>query len=38
MAGDDHINPAGVKGICELGNAAICNAIFHATGQRRRCG
>lgn len=35
---DDHINPAGVKGIGELGNvgtnAAICNAIFHATGQR----
>ena len=38
---DDHINPAGVKGIGELGNvgtnAAICNAIFHATGQRL-CG
>jgi xanthine dehydrogenase YagR molybdenum-binding subunit len=37
---DDHINPAGVKGIGELGNvgtnAAICNAIFHATGQRLR--
>jgi xanthine dehydrogenase YagR molybdenum-binding subunit len=37
---DDHINPAGVKGIGELGNvgtnAAICNAIFHATGQRIR--
>jgi xanthine dehydrogenase YagR molybdenum-binding subunit len=36
----DHINPAGVKGIGELGNvganAAICNAIFHATGQRLR--
>jgi xanthine dehydrogenase YagR molybdenum-binding subunit len=35
---DDHINPAGVKGIGELGivgtNAAVCNAIFHATGQR----
>ena len=37
---DDDINPAGVKGIGELGNvgtnAAICNAIFHATGQRLR--
>ena len=37
---DDHINPAGVKGIGELGNvgtnAAVCNAIFHATGQRLR--
>lgn len=37
---DDQINPAGVKGIGELGNvgtnAAICNAIFHATGQRIR--
>jgi xanthine dehydrogenase YagR molybdenum-binding subunit len=37
---DDHINPAGVKGIGELANvgtnAAICNAIFHATGQRIR--
>lgn len=37
---DDEINPAGVKGVGELGNvgtnAAICNAIFHATGQRLR--
>lgn len=37
---DDHINPAGVKGLGELGNvgtnAAICNAIYHATGQRLR--
>lgn len=37
---DDRVNPAGVKGIGELGNvgtnAAICNAIFHATGQRLR--
>jgi xanthine dehydrogenase YagR molybdenum-binding subunit len=37
---DDHINPAGVKGIGELANvgtnAAICNAIYHATGQRIR--
>jgi len=37
---DDQINPAGVKGLGELANvgtnAAICNAIFHATGQRIR--
>lgn len=37
---DDHINPAGVKGLGELGNvgtnAAVCNALFHATGQRIR--
>ena len=37
---DDHINPAGVKGLGELANvgtnAAICNAIHHATGQRIR--
>ncbi len=37
---DDFINPAGVKGLGELGNvgtnAAVCNAIFHATGQRLR--
>jgi xanthine dehydrogenase YagR molybdenum-binding subunit len=37
---DDRINPAGVKGIGELANvgtnAAVCNAIFHATGQRIR--
>jgi xanthine dehydrogenase YagR molybdenum-binding subunit len=37
---DDHINPAGVKGLGELGNvgtnAAVCNAIFHATGRRLR--
>lgn len=37
---DDHINPAGAKGLGELANvgtnAAICNAIHHATGQRIR--
>jgi xanthine dehydrogenase YagR molybdenum-binding subunit len=37
---DDQINPAGVKGIGELANvgtnAAVCNAVFHATGQRIR--
>ena len=37
---DDHINPAGIKGLGELANvgtnAAICNAVYHATGQRIR--
>lgn len=37
---DDHINPAGAKGLGELANvgtnAAICNAIYHATGLRIR--
>ncbi len=37
---DDHINPAGAKGLGELANvgtnAAVCNAIYHATGQRIR--
>jgi len=37
---DDQVNPAGVKGLGELANvgtnAAICNAIYHATGQRLR--
>jgi xanthine dehydrogenase YagR molybdenum-binding subunit len=37
---DDHINPAGVKGLGELANvgtnAAVCNAVYHATGQRIR--
>jgi xanthine dehydrogenase YagR molybdenum-binding subunit len=37
---DPHINPAGVKGIGEVGitgcAAAIANAVFHATGARVR--
>jgi xanthine dehydrogenase YagR molybdenum-binding subunit len=37
---DDKVNPAGVKGIGELGNvgtaAAIANAVYHATGKRVR--
>jgi xanthine dehydrogenase YagR molybdenum-binding subunit len=37
---DDQINPAGVKGLGELANvgtnAAVCNAIFNAIGQRIR--
>jgi xanthine dehydrogenase YagR molybdenum-binding subunit len=37
---DSEVNPAGVKGIGELGNvgtnAAIANAIYHATGKRIR--
>jgi xanthine dehydrogenase YagR molybdenum-binding subunit len=37
---DPTINPAGVKGLGELGNvgtaAAISNAVFHATGKRIR--
>jgi len=37
---DDKVNPAGVKGIGELGNvgtaAAVTNAVFHATGTRIR--
>lgn len=37
---DAHVNPAGVKGIGELGNvgtaAAIANAVYNATGMRVR--
>jgi len=37
---DREVNPAGVKGLGELGNvgtnAAIANAVFHATGRRIR--
>jgi xanthine dehydrogenase YagR molybdenum-binding subunit len=37
---DDEVNPAGVKGIGELGNvgtaAAVANAVYHATGIRVR--
>ncbi len=37
---DDYVNPAGVKGLGELGNvgtaAAIADAVYHATGRRLR--
>ena len=37
---DDKVNPLGVKGIGEVGivgmNAAVANAVFHATGKRVR--
>jgi xanthine dehydrogenase YagR molybdenum-binding subunit len=37
---DDKVNPLGVKGIGEIGivgmNAAVANAVFHATGKRVR--
>jgi xanthine dehydrogenase YagR molybdenum-binding subunit len=37
---DNEVNPAGVKGLGELGNvgtnAAVANAIYHATGKRIR--
>jgi xanthine dehydrogenase YagR molybdenum-binding subunit len=37
---DDKVNPAGIKGIGEVGivgmNAAVANAVFHATGIRVR--
>ena len=41
LAEDDRlVNPLGIKGLGELGNvglnAAVANAIFHATGIRRR--
>ncbi len=37
---DTEVNPAGIKGLGELGNvgtaAAVSNAVFHATGKRVR--
>jgi xanthine dehydrogenase YagR molybdenum-binding subunit len=37
---DDRVNPLGIKGIGEIGivgmNAAVANAVFHATGTRVR--
>ncbi|GAC1310978.1 MAG: hypothetical protein NVSMB10_18940 [Steroidobacteraceae bacterium] len=37
---DDRVNPLGVKGIGEIGivgvNAAVANAVYHATGKRIR--
>lgn len=41
VRGIDHdVNPAGIKGLGELGNvgtaAAVSNAVFHATGRRLR--
>jgi xanthine dehydrogenase YagR molybdenum-binding subunit len=37
---DEEVNPAGVKGLGELGNvgtnAAVANAVYHATGKRVR--
>lgn len=37
---DREVNALGIKGVGELGgvgtNAAVCNAIFHATGTRIR--
>ena len=37
---DTRVNPLGVKGIGEIGivgmNAAVANAIYHATGTRLR--
>jgi xanthine dehydrogenase YagR molybdenum-binding subunit len=37
---DDKVNPLGIKGVGEIGivgvNAAIANAVFHATGRRVR--
>jgi xanthine dehydrogenase YagR molybdenum-binding subunit len=37
---DDQVNPLGIKGLGELANvgtnAAVCNALYHATGRRIR--
>jgi xanthine dehydrogenase YagR molybdenum-binding subunit len=37
---DTQVNPLGIKGIGELGivgmNAAVANAVYHATGKRIR--
>ena len=37
---DTQVNPLGIKGIGELGttgmNAAVANAVYHATGNRVR--
>jgi xanthine dehydrogenase YagR molybdenum-binding subunit len=37
---DTQVNPLGIKGIGELGavgmNAAVANAVYHATGHRVR--
>ena len=37
---DNRVNPAGIKGLGELGNvgtaAAVANAVYHATGRRIR--
>ena len=37
---DTQVNPLGIKGVGELGNvgvnAAVANAVFHATGKRIR--
>jgi xanthine dehydrogenase YagR molybdenum-binding subunit len=37
---DERVNPLGIKGIGEIGivgmNAAVANAVFHATGKRIR--
>lgn len=37
---DERVNPLGIKGLGEIGivgmNAAVCNAVWHATGKRVR--
>ncbi|MBI0537389.1 xanthine dehydrogenase family protein molybdopterin-binding subunit [Roseomonas sp. KE2513] len=37
---DERVNPLGIKGLGEIGivgmNAAVCNAVWHATGRRIR--